>query len=329
MSRSSSLGFLPVDNGAESSGSDSAAAESKHVPAGDGRLEKVLEAMLSRLETLEKARSAPPAASSSAAAAPRGVPMSSYLRGGAGRVLGQAARVPQQSSSSSIVLGFESEADDGDGNDEDGNEVAATNSVPLVSDPSAPRPHPLFERLAPQIISDVGRAGFKEWLRTQMAEYKWQKSRNLKECETLAEALDALVLEDDVELAKEILARRFVGVVNADQSGNWNVASVLAQNMSHRTLLRPTVLSAVLREAKNLSILENGAHKPKRSGNRGDSTDGDGTRWSGRGGGRGGRGGRGGKGNQAASISADNSAAANKGNKAATQSGAGGSGNGQ
>jgi hypothetical protein len=131
-------------------------------------------------------------------------------------------------------------------------------AVPVVQAVAAPRPHPLFERLAPQIIEDVGPAGFKEWLRTDAPATGWRNNRNQKECATLAEALDALVLSKDVELAKEILARRFVGVWNADKSGNWNVAEVLAQSMPRRTLLRPSVISAVLREAKNLSLLEAG-----------------------------------------------------------------------
>lgn len=85
------------------------------------------------------------------------------------------------------------------------------------------------------------------------------------ECEVLAEALDALVLKNDPAAAVEILVRRFVGVRNADKSGNWNFASVLASSMPRRTLLRPSVLSAVLREAKNLSLLENGGQVPSRA----------------------------------------------------------------
>jgi hypothetical protein len=125
-----------------------------------------------------------------------------------------------------------------------------------------PPQHPLFQRLAPQIIEDVGPAGFKEWMRTEAPAGEWSNNRNLRECEVLADALDALVLRKDADLATEILARRFVGVRNADVSGNWNFATVLAKNMSKRTLLRPQVMSAVLREAKNMSLLENGGKAP-------------------------------------------------------------------
>jgi hypothetical protein len=154
-------------------------------------------------------------------------------------------------------------SDDGDVGVSAGDDGIDVNGDPITSasssvSASTPPSHPLFQKLAPQIIEDVGSAGFKEWLRTEAPTDQWTNKRNLHECEVLAEALDALVLKGDSDLAIEILARRFVGVRNADVSGNWNFASVLAKNMSRRTLLRPQVMSAVLREAKNLSLLENG-----------------------------------------------------------------------
>jgi hypothetical protein len=153
---------------------------------------------------------------------------------------------------------------------EDEDEVPASSAAA----PPTVRPHPLHERLAPQVVQDIGSGGFREWMRTEVVE--WRNSRNKNECAVLADALDAL-LRGDEEEATEILVRRFVGVVNADKSGNWNYASVLASDMPRRTLLRPQVMSAVLREAKNLSILESGGaarpfrrdrdHAGDRSGN--------------------------------------------------------------
>ena len=142
---------------------------------------------------------------------------------------------------------------------------AGTSSASASASSLAPAPHPLHQRLAPQVIEDVGPAGFKEWLRSEAPADGWQNKRNLYECEVLAEALDALVLKDDPAAAVEVLVRRFVGVRNADKSGNWNFASVLASSAPRRTLLRPSVLSAVLREAKNLSLLEHGGRMPTRA----------------------------------------------------------------
>jgi hypothetical protein len=133
---------------------------------------------------------------------------------------------------------------------------------------TAPPGHPLFARLAPDIITDVGPSGFREWLRVEAPADGWTNKRNLYECEALAEALDELVFKGDADAATEILVRRFVGVRNADRSGNWNFAQVLAKNMPRRTLMRPAVMSAVLREAKNLSLLESGGRiaPPRRDG---------------------------------------------------------------
>ena len=97
-------------------------------------------------------------------------------------------------------------------------------------------------------------------MRSEAPKEEWTKLRNRNECEVLAQVLDALVLDHDSTAAIEILARRFVGVKHADKSGNWHFADVLAKDMPKRTLLRPSVLSSVLREAKNLTLLENGGY---------------------------------------------------------------------
>ena len=225
---SGSLSQLPApDDGAPDGGADG-------LPA-------AIRLLVERVERLEmgreqKSSGAQPAPASAAA----GVPMSQYLSS------------PSQPPPGQIdVTNLD---DDDDAGGQDGAPQPAEHSE------AAPRAHPLYQRLAPDVIADVGSAGFAEWLRTRAPQATWNNSRNLKECEVLAEALDALVLHKDSEHAIEVLVRRFVGVRNSDKSGNWNFASVLSQHMSNRTLLRPHVMSAVLREAKNLSLLESGGY---------------------------------------------------------------------
>jgi hypothetical protein len=161
-------------------------------------------------------------------------------------------------------------------------EPAPAAPAPLQAASSAAREHPLFLPLAPSIIQDVGKDGFQAWMRNEAPKDGWKKLRNRNECEVLAQVLDALVVDQDTDAAIEILARRFVGVHRADQSGNWHFADVLAKDMPKRTLLRPAVLSCVLREAKNLTLLESGGYRaPSANGGRtqsvrgGDRGDGD------------------------------------------------------
>jgi hypothetical protein len=160
---------------------------------------------------------------------------------------------------------------DSDSEDEKDAAPTAHHVASLAS--SAAREHPLFMPLAPSIIQDVGKAGFQAWLRAEAPKEEWKKIRNRNECELLAQALDALVLDNDADAAIEILARRFVGVKHADQSGNWHFADVLAKDMPKRTLLRPSVLSCVLREAKNLTLLESGGYRGSGGGRNQDGGD--------------------------------------------------------
>ena len=248
-------GDVKASDGIPSSGSGSG-----------NNVEVLLKSLLDRMDRLEAAKSGSSVSS--------GLSLSSGLSGSsvANRVSTphpsagtRSAGINRGGGSSVAQFLFGSEGGDDvaevgdDGIDVNGDPIAPSSaSVSSTTPPS----HPLFQKLAPQIIEDVGSAGFKEWLRTEAPTDQWTNKRNLHECEVLAEALDALVLKKDSDAAIEILARRFVGVRNADVSGNWNFASVLAKNMSRRTLLRPQVMSAVLREAKNLSLLENGGRIP-------------------------------------------------------------------
>ena len=70
-----------------------------------------------------------------------------------------------------------------------------------VSAPPASSGSALFQNLAPSVIADVGESGFREWLRLNHPTANWTNTRNLHECEVLAEALDALVLDQNTELA--------------------------------------------------------------------------------------------------------------------------------
>lgn len=267
----SGLDSLSVRSVQGSAGSQDAAASSQAHPAdaqdpagGAGgeadRLTTLLESLVARIDRLErskavKERTPTPRHAASAAAASAA-----------------PARVPRARSSSgqsvdAFLFGSGDDADDtGDAADEADSKYTAANLVAAGQDsappPSGPPTHPLFTRLAPDVIADVGAAGFRSWLRVEAPTETWNNTRNLRECEILAEALDELVFKGDTDAAVEILVRRFVGVRNADTSRNWNFAQVLSKDMPRRTLMRPAVMSAVLREAKNLSLLENGGRLP-------------------------------------------------------------------
>ena len=184
-------------DGALSLSSANSAAHA-NAPSAGGQA-AVLQAILDRLERLEHGRSVqdrpptphPVAARSAAAPAaasrsrPPGSNVAQFLFGGQGHAPAAADDAD------------ESGDEKGDG---DGNLVAAATAAPT----GAPKPHPLFERLAPQVIEDVGSAGFKEWLRTELRPSDWRNNRNASECEVLAEALDALTMSRDPEQAVEI-----------------------------------------------------------------------------------------------------------------------------
>ena len=217
----------------------------------DNRIFAALESFSTRMDALEKRKAVServgtphPAAGAAAAAAAAAPTRTRLFPGSSGVSVGEF-----------IGLGGD-DTDAEPADDEYKRSGAAGSSGPPSAD------HPLFTRLAPDVIADVGSAGFREWLRAEAPVDTWTNKRNLHECELLADALDALVIKQDADAAIEILVRRFVGVRNADISGNWNFAQALSKNMSRRTLLRPSVMSAVLREAKNLSLLENGGRLP-------------------------------------------------------------------
>ena len=261
------LGHADVDEKERSSGVGSSSADVPNAVSADGsdRMATLLELLVNRVERLEASRAAPsrsvqdrpptpapiPSASLSVSSASLSGPrsMSAFLSGSARRVPIAAPNVVAPSARVPITV------PDSDSEDESDPTASAQTSS------SAAREHPLYGPQAPAIIQDVGKAGFQAWMRTEAPKEEWTKLRNRNECEVLAQALDALVLDHDSQAAIEILARRFVGVKHADKSGNWHFADVLAKDMPKRTLLRPAVLSSVLREAKNLTLLESGGYR--------------------------------------------------------------------
>lgn len=232
---------------------------------GSDRMVALLERLVSRVERLEEkgtqqsrsVRDRPPTPAPLATTGSHS--MASYLSGGAARRIAPRTAAAAPAPVDLVENDSEDEPD----------EPAPTAPVPLQTASSAAREHPLFLPLAPSIIQDVGKDGFQAWMRNEAPKDGWKKLRNRNECEVLAQVLDALVVDQDTDAAIEILARRFVGVHRADQSGNWHFADVLAKDMPKRTLLRPAVLSCVLREAKNLTLLESGGYRaPSASGGR-------------------------------------------------------------
>ena len=287
------LGHADVDEKERSSGVGSSSADVPNAVSADGsdRMATLLELLVNRVERLEASRAAPsrsvqdrpptpapiPSASLSVSSASLSGPrsMSAFLSGSARRVPIAAPNVVAPSARVPVTV------PDSDSEDESDPTASAQTSS------SAAREHPLYGPQAPAIIQDVGKAGFQAWMRTEAPKEEWTKLRNRNECEVLAQALDALVLDHDSQAAIEILARRFVGVKHADKSGNWHFADVLAKDMPKRTLLRPAVLSSVLREAKNLTLLESGGYRAgggSSSGGRNDRGGRDGDRQSFRGG---------------------------------------------
>jgi hypothetical protein len=275
--RSSSLAALPVANSSSSDIDSKDSVDRPNVPgvvpggsrggsdSGSDRMVSLLERLVDRVERLEASqvgssrsvRDRPPTPAlpatvpaslslSGGAAGPIGSSMSAYLSGGHRA----ARRVP-----SVLARPAHDSALDSDSEEEQESSPAAPAAATVG------REHPLFAALAPSIIQDVGKQGFQAWMRSEAPKEEWNKLRNRNECEVLAQVLDALVLDRDSDSAIEILVRRFVGVKHADHSGNWNFADVLAKDMPKRTLLRPAVLSCVLREAKNLTLLESGGYR--------------------------------------------------------------------
>jgi len=256
----SSLSSLPAPSNSSSNHSSSSSAAPS---SGD----ESMAALLARIEALERKQRPPtphPVAahprSLASSGSRRGQSVGTFLGGGASRVsLHQQDSGDVKGDDDGDGVGYFNDVDDGDDQTPLAVAGAGPSSYPSSSSAAAPATpiHPLHGPIAPSVLEDIGSGGFREWLRIEAPQSSWKNSRNLHEVTVLADALDALV-GGKHEDAIEILVRRFIGVRHADLSGNWNVAAALASDLPRRTLLRPSILSAVLREAKNLSLLERG-----------------------------------------------------------------------
>ena len=118
--------------------------------------------------------------------------------------------------------------------------------------------------------------GVSQWARMQ----QWRQQRNRNECLRIAEAVDALVLENDVALAVEILMRAIAGVHIADQTGKWGacsaiqwsppIASLLPKDDFKRALKDNNVMASLTssRPSSSAKSVWRGGRRGGRGGNR-------------------------------------------------------------
>jgi hypothetical protein len=147
------------------------------------------------------------------------------------------------------------------------------------------RPVATIEKFGPKIYARaMTMGGFTPWVNSQ----DFKATRNKREVEVLAQALDQLLLEGvsmEMSLGMEILARRLAAVHLADHSKNWKIAEAIQLPTVASSLLPQAELNAAIRTAATMTRLDASLH-PRRST----------TRYQRGGGGYGGYGGYGGGG---------------------------------
>jgi hypothetical protein len=84
---------------------------------------------------------------------------------------------------------------------------------------------------------------------------EWQQRRNQRECQTIAQAVDALV-RGKGELALSVLLRRLVGVQLADETGQWEVCDAITGSTGAHSLLPRQDLRRALKEAATMCRLQ-------------------------------------------------------------------------
>jgi len=101
---------------------------------------------------------------------------------------------------------------------------------------------------------------------------QWRNARNRRECQTLSEAIDALVEEGLGEESPglEIISRRLVGVQLADRTSDWNVCDAVTGPSMVDSVLPRHMFAKALRDAASLRRLSAPAnrftrYKPTRS----------------------------------------------------------------
>ena len=126
------------------------------------------------------------------------------------------------------------------------------------------RPVATIEKFGPKIYARaMTMGGFTPWVNSQ----DFKATRNKREVEVLAQALDQLLLEGvsmEMSLGMEILARRLTAVHLADHSKNWKIAEAIQLPTVASSLLPQAELNAVIRTAATMTRLDASLH-PRRS----------------------------------------------------------------
>jgi hypothetical protein len=180
--------------------------------------------------------------------APVGHGMLAELRGNVGGSLGKAGRTQTKE---------KDEPEDGDDDDDghDGGEEFTSNR-----DSESPA-ESKQKRLATEILERVEPYGsVKSWVKM----YEWKNARNRRECEAIAQAVDAFRAEGATtsSLGIEILLRRLSGVQLADLTGKWEACESVAWSSFGNSLLPRSELRRVLKDADQMSRLTAASSSP-------------------------------------------------------------------
>lgn len=168
--------------------------------------------------------------------------MLAELRDNVGGGLGKAGRTQAKENP---------EPEDGD-DDDDGQDGGGEVDTPAAgADASTDSKQ---RRLAAEILERVEPYGsVKSWVKM----YEWKNSRNRRECEAIAQAVDALRAEGATtsSLGLEILLRRLSGVQLADLTGKWEACESVAWSSMGNSLLPRAELRRVLKDADQMTRL--------------------------------------------------------------------------
>lgn len=116
------------------------------------------------------------------------------------------------------------------------------------------RPVRAFGVHAQALLAEEGHTTATSWLRTTDV----VKDRDLRECEALAEAIDALIHKDGVLPAAngvDVLWRRLQGVVIGSTTSDWSLCEALRRTTRKNMLMAPDMLLALTKDA---AILKRG-----------------------------------------------------------------------
>jgi hypothetical protein len=105
------------------------------------------------------------------------------------------------------------------------------------------------ERIAPGVLHKLGSNpnALLEWVKPQY----FKEQRNKRECLVLAQAVQA-ILEEDSDIALEIIVRRLLGVHAADKNNNWHFCSALEFDDSSVSLIPQSTLTRCVTRAAQL-----------------------------------------------------------------------------